>query len=171
MRRMMLATMIGGAGLVLCSATSAHAQKTRKCSGSEPDSSWMLLSPVYRDCDVDKPAKMRGSPPRLNYQPSPSGMRDQCWVAAFEFVIDTTGRIEPTTVLALPGNDVDLQEAVMATFDRMKWEPAKKDGQPVRQLHAYRMTAGVVVRAVQVSSGRPGSVPIPPGPPPRAPKC
>lgn len=158
--------------LILVCASPARAQKSKKCTGSLPDSAWMLLSPVYRDCEVDKPAKLRGSPPRLNFQPNFTGIpRDQCWVAAFEFVVDTNGVIEPGTVQAMPGNEPDLQDAVAAVLDRMKWEPAKLDGQRVRQLLAYRMVSGVTVRTVQVSSGRSGAVPAPPPPPPRPPKC
>ncbi len=151
--------------------STAQAQKQKTCHGTLPDSAYMETSPVYRDCDVDKPTKIKGNAPRVNYQPNFSGVpRDQCWAAGFEFVVDTNGVYERETVRTSPGNEPDLEDAVRATLDQLRFEPARRDNAKVRQVYVHRFVTGVVVRAVATTRGG-AAVPGPPPAPVRPPKC
>lgn len=152
--------------LATCVATPAMAQKGKgKCTGTAPDSVMLLSGVVYRDCDVDKPAKRKGGEPKFRFQPNGGGVpRESCYTAEFQFVIDTTGTIEPASVRPSPTNDRDLEEAVSAVLGTMRFEPARLGQEPVRQVSTYRATVGVMVRTV---SSRPGPPSISSSRPPR----
>lgn len=150
--------------LVTGVSSTATAQKgKRPCTGAVPDSLAPTVTPIYRDCDVDKPAKLKGQP-RISYQPSTAtGMpRQNCMVAEFDFVVDTLGRPEMSTVHARPTNDRDLEDAVSAVLPQLRYEPAQLDNHPVRQVTMYRSTVGVMTRVVSSRGISPPSSPRPP---------
>jgi hypothetical protein len=143
--------------LILC-AGSLSAQKTKRdCLGDPPDSAWSARLPVYRNCEVDRAAEMRGTPPRANFEAPPGGMMGKCYKAEFQFVVDSLGAVEQSTVRTRATNDKELEEAVRATLPMFKFAPAELAGRPVRQVFVYKSTVSVVVRAA--SSGPPPSSP------------
>ena len=108
-------------------AIPVEAQKRKdKCAGLPPDSVELAGGMVYRDCDVDKPAKLRSNEPRIAFRPQTSGIpRSRCYAAEFQFVVDTLGDVELPTVRPNPSNDRDLESAIVAEWTRLKFQPAR----------------------------------------------
>ena len=150
------------AGLLLTSAASGQKPK-RKCTGTAPDST--LVVRVYRDCDVDEPAKIRGSVPNPDMTSlSGSDFHSGCLRTEVEFIVDTLGVPELSSVHAHPGNDRGLEQAVLLTLRDLRYYPAQLAGRPVRQLVLYKVSMKAAVR-VTTSSGAPvGLPPTRPGP-------
>lgn len=135
-------------GLLLCVAllvpSGAGAQRPRRCSGSVPDSATSFAGPVYRDCEVDRAARRKGGEPRLAMSTvGTTGLREGCYYAELEFVIDTTGAIETSSVRVTRSEMRELLEATRESMNQLRYEPAMKDGKPVRQVGVYRRTIGI----------------------------
>ncbi len=148
--------------LLLVVGTRSDAQDKRRCEKTPVDST-NPAAPVYRDCHVEKKARTRGTPPRSTFTPPPNG--PNCYRAAYEFVVDTTGRPEMNTVKRVSTTDDAFGVATEATIVGLLYEPARLAGAPVRQLVEYEMRASVS-RVVTTGGGRPGS-----GSMPRRPLC
>lgn len=136
------------------------AQKNNRCSGTPIDST-MVAGPVYQDCQVDKPAKLRGPPPKPNWSPGTSEISNgRCFRAEFQFIVDEMGNVLPGSVQVSSSNNPSFEDAVRGTLLQLRYDPAKLDDRPVRQVVVYKQTAAVIVR-VSSSPTR--------GAPPRAP--
>lgn len=143
-------------------ADSAFAQRQRgACTGEPTDSVTMAVTPIYRDCEVDRPAKVR-SAIRPFFRPASSGLGTQCYRTELEFVVNAEGRPELDDVRVVSGNSPDLAEAVRAALLSVQYDPAILDGQPVRQ--RVRLKWSVATRVVRTRAG----APVDPG---RAPRC
>jgi TonB family protein len=51
-----------------------------------------------------------------------------------QYVVDTTGRVDTSTIDVMSSDDVRFTESVRAALGAMRFRPAKRDGKPVRQL-------------------------------------
>lgn len=61
-----------------------------------------IADQVLQDCQVDRPAKLRGSLPRANWTPNPSEISTgRCFQAEFQFVVDQSGLPEVATIQTL----------------------------------------------------------------------
>ena len=92
-------------------------------------------------------------------------MRDACYSAAIEFVVDEAGTPEMDDARVLRTNSPSFAQAVVAAVAQWHYKPAFRDGVPVRQIVSEKMTMStrvVVVRA--------GDLPRPPTPT-HAPVC
>jgi len=162
-------------GLIVLASTvvsaSARAQNSSsQCTGTEPDSTLTAALPLYRDCDVDKPARPKGRPPRLSLTSRHAG--DGCIAAEFDIIVDTLGIPEPVILRADKENDSEMADAVRASLASLRFEPAKLGGRPVRQVVVYRQTAfvgKVLVKLQQIGSMPRGAPPT--GRPPLVPAC
>src|SRR5689334_8415083 len=136
-----------------------HAQKKKgRCSGSEPDSLWLRQGPVYRDCEVDHKAEQRGPEPQVNFTPRPQDpTRGACYRVELEFVVDTVGRLELSTVRSRSSTDAEFEAAVRASLPELHYAPARLGDRPVRQLVVYKVGVAVVPFAVPA-----GATPEPP---------
>ena len=155
-------------------ASPLEGQKGKgKCSEMPADSTIDSTGgAVYRHCDVDHPAKLRGSEPRIDFRPSTFGVpRSRCYAAEFQFIVDTLGAVDMQTVRAGAANDRDLQEAVMPILANLKYDPARLTDRPVRQIVTYRRTISVVVSVVRTSSATGGAPPSGRPPMSRPPRC
>lgn len=113
-------------------------------------------APVYQACQVDREAKPRGNPPRLDWSPPTSDLHDgACFRADFRFVVDTLGFPEAGTILDGSSNNATFQQAVKDGIPMMRYEPAQLNGAPVRQVVAYHQS--VAVRRVVAPSPYGGS--------------
>lgn len=147
--------------LMLSLATVLEAQDKRgRCSGTPVDSA-VISGVVYRDCDVDRPARRRGTAAsRINWNPSPSEVAGgRCFRADFQFVVDSLGAIEPLTVRLVSSNSPGFAEAVRASLTGLRFEPARLGNAPVRQLVVHEERAAIRVAVSGAPSGG--------GPPPR----
>lgn len=142
--------------LAMCSNPLA-AQKVKRCPGTPIDTS-AIAGPVYRDCQVDKPAKLRGTPPRPKWSPSTSEVSDgRCFRAAFRFIVDESGAILPGTIEVSSSNNAGFENAVRGTLFQLQYDPAMLDGQPVRQVVTHKQSMGI--RVVVSSSPTRGAAP------------
>ena len=140
-----------GMGILFClvlAATPLAAQTSkRRCTGEAPDSALLQSGPVYRDCEVDKPARLRTVDLPLDYNPTTGGLgTTRCLRAEFQFVVDTIGRVEPATVRPGNSNDRGLENAVRGNLGQLRYEPARKDGAKVRQVVVFARAVSPIAR-------------------------
>lgn len=141
--------------LALMSSPVAAQRSRRKCPDMPVDSGPGGV-PAYQACQVDREARPRGSPPRLEWNPPTSGLRDgSCMRADFTFVVDTLGVPDPLTIRDVTATSIDFQQAVRDVIPRLRYEPAQLNGAPVRQIVAYRQSVGIRVVISSSPSGRP----------------
>lgn len=151
--------------VVTAAPAAAQPRRGGRCTGEARDSSTMATAPVYRDCEVDRTAKVSNSI-RPNFQPDQYGARSSCFRTELEFVVDTGGRPEMAVVQVVSDNSRELTDAVKQVLPTLRYEPAMRDGQAVRQLVRYKTS--VAVRTVVSSSASGG---YPSGASSRRPNC
>lgn len=140
--------------VVLCSGLEAQ-RRTDRCTGTPVDP-LVVVGPVYRDCDVDRPARLRGNPPRLNWTPSGSDLVDgRCFRAEFQFIVDTLGVPDLSTLQAVSSNNGDYAEAVRASLSVLRYEPARLDGRPVRQIVVHNPSMAIRISSTASRPVRP----------------
>jgi len=150
----LLLALLGAFALV----PSTEAQERKgKCTGEPPDSAWFAAGPVYRDCEVDRKADLRGGAPRLGFPSGDLVPRKECYRASLDFVVDERGQPEMQTVRPVPGNDRELEDAMRAVLPSLQYRPAEREGVAVRQLVVYATKVAVSVTATR-SGGQPSPI-------------
>ncbi len=144
-----------------CASSGAHADS--RCGLTAADSIYAGRMPVYRACGVDHEATLVSTSVHPDFRPEP-GSRVGCFVADLEFVVDTTGRVEPGTTRVVRQNNGEFADAVAAIVSRLRYTPATLYGAPVRQITALTQRLSIV--EVLVPAGSP-----PPRPTTRPPTC
>lgn len=149
--------------LMFLTPVALHAQRSKRgCPDATTDSLPVALR-VYQPCQVDREAKQRGASPRLDWTPPLGDLRDGgCFRAEFQFVVDTLGMPEDATAREVSSNNTGFAQAVRDAIPRLRYEPARLAGGPVRQLVTHRQTVGM-----RVVVGTPGSAMAPSARPPR----
>jgi hypothetical protein len=117
------------------------------------DSSFALGTPVFRECGVDRQARPRGAPPRMDFEPRPP-MRD-CYSAAVAVVVDERGSTVPATAKVIRTTDPEFAVALLNAIPTWRFAPAQKDGMPVKQV----VEIGRVAMPRVVRSDRPMTPP------------
>ncbi len=158
--RMRLA-IITACSIVSACATTTHASRAA-CDLAPSDSVFARGRPVYRECSVDRRARFvqTGVAPVFR----PSNPRAGCYTATLTFVVDSTGKPETATA-QVRSNDADFGQSLLAVLGRWKYEPAIKNGVPVRQIVTSEQKAATVVVVVPAGSAPPS------GRPRNAPPC
>lgn len=119
--------------LVTAACTSAKsATRPEACSLTPRDSAYLATGPVYRACEVDKPATVAQAVTTFSFQPTPG--RTTCYTAELEFVVDTLGSPEVGTVHVVSALDRDFAATIIATLRDWRYDPAQLGGHPVRQI-------------------------------------
>ena len=116
------------------------------------DSMFLVRGAVYRACDVDVAARVHPTTQHPDIEPT-SGAG--CMSAEFEFVVGTDGIPEGDALRLVSSNNPSFAQAVRRFIPTLRYAPATKDGQPVRQLVHY---GSMVVTRVS----RSGAMPPPP---------
>lgn len=112
------------------------------CEGARPDSLVSAVPPIYRECDVTRKAERRGREPVLDFNPVPSSLpEDRCLHATFTFLVDSTGSVEPATILFQQTNFAAFAAAVAKSLAELRYRPAEREGRRVRQRVVYRRTS------------------------------
>ena len=125
----------------------AEAQQSEsRCEGSPPDSLWLASSRVYRNCEVDKKAKKHSNDPALD----PDILRGEkpqgrCLRVELEFVVDTTGQPEPSTVRLRSTDSPALARTIIAMLSELQFTPARLAGRPVRQIVLYKRSVATII--------------------------
>jgi hypothetical protein len=147
--------------IALCSGCAARTAKSLAC---EPVPAEFALAgeTVYRDCSVDRKARLSTVLPRLQYTPSTG---QTCARVVLDVVVDSTGRPVPGTARVIRATDPNFGLAVLNSVDDMRYEPALKAGRPVPQL--VRVERAFTSVMVAVPAGTPASSVRPPRRPPR----
>ena len=161
MRRtaLLACTMLASLLLAAADAGAQAAADGGKCSVAEIDAARYGAGPVYRDCDVDRAAKLKKqSRPRADL---PDDV--PCAIAELEFAVDETGRPVEGTALVVETNLPALAEATARSLGEWRYEPAMKGGAAVRQAVRARVARSNEKRPFVVA--RPGE-----RPPPRKPE-
>ncbi len=142
MGRILLAAILGGSLLVAAPPGPVLPQEREKCP-AEPPPPRGRPGPgrVYRDCEVDRAARLR-SEGRLEFTPAAPGQgRDwRCEEAELTFVVDTAGQHEPGTIRIVATTNLEFAAAVVGHLSTVRYRPALLAGKPVRQAVVYRKT-------------------------------
>jgi len=142
--------------LLVFASTSLQAQSTEQRCSETPIDSTNPSSPVYKACHVDRRAKLRSTGIRPSFTSAVGVTSPTCYRASFEFVVDTSGNPELATVRRLSSTDPVYAGAVEATIRSFRFEAARLDNTPVRQVTRYesRMSITIAVSAgVQPGAG------------------
>ncbi len=92
--------------------------------------------PLFTEASVQVPARLVAD---STVRPRPvSTQRDSANVVSF--VVDTTGRVEPSTLVALHVADSSLFRRVQNNIGRWRYEPARASGCRVRQVVIVSIT-------------------------------
>ncbi len=148
------------AALGLASPAAAQSKK-KNCPDPVADSTTGLM--VYQKCHVDREAKPKGNPPRMDWNPNQSDMRDgACFSAEYRFIVDTTGLPIVSSIKRVRASNSDFGDAVQQQVEGMRYEPAMLEGRPVPFETVYR-TSAAIRRVVSSSPGgaRPPSGRVP----------
>jgi hypothetical protein len=107
----------------------------RKCSVTAVDTLHYGSAQVYRDCDVDQPAtKKRGLSPSYMFSGDSS-----CVTADVEFLVDESGQPVIETARVIAASSARFGEASIRGLKNWRYDPARKDGVPVRQVVRERV--------------------------------
>jgi hypothetical protein len=105
------------------------------CVPTRLDSAWLAAGTVYRDCDVDRPARLLNPTVPTNYLP-PADVIQRCLTALIYVVVDTHGTPELSTARIARTNAPEFARALLRTAQSWLFQPALKRGVPVRQVVA-----------------------------------
>jgi hypothetical protein len=153
--------------IVIGCATAAQSGNRTTCALTPLDSMHLASGPLYRECAVDRPARLLTRDVRLDFDPAPATGTPACYRAEIEVIVDTAGVPEAETARLLQATDVDFGEAVLRTVPALRYRPARKDGAAVRQVVQQARALAVVPFSTTVIGARP--VPPPPSTPPTNP--
>jgi hypothetical protein len=129
-----------------CGASRSSASRESGCPLTQQDSVFLARGPVYRSCAVSPAAKLVPTSRVIDYRPSrPS---NSCSSVEVEMVVDTLGRVESQTAQVLRTNDRAWADAVVASLSTWRYEPARLEGRPVRQIVLERPIMSSIVVAV-----------------------
>jgi hypothetical protein len=127
------------------------------CGLRPSDSSFAAGGPVFRDCAVDAKAQALNPSARIDFQPPRGG--GNCYSAEVEFVVNTAGFPETNTARLVRANDQSFGDAVLSAVRTWRYQPARKDGKPVRQIVDERRTAQTAVVVVPAGGSLPSRPP------------
>ena len=152
--------------LGLLASACAHAgdgSPREDCVLAPSDSVFLRTGPVFRDCAVDKRARLLEPSVRIDYRPNvtPRPGSTDCYHAEVLLVVNPDGSPEVGTARLERTNEAGFGQAVLASIPNWRYEPAEKSGQSVRQIVRERR-----VFAVAVTVSRVGQTARPPPPPP-----
>ena len=88
--------------------------------------------PTFTEEEVDEPVRMLGRLPRL---PLSNALLDawQPQSAVLDFVVDTTGQIDPCSVEVRAATHPDFRDAILAVVPQLRFTIARRGGKLVRQ--------------------------------------
>jgi hypothetical protein len=133
------------------STTSSKASDDSRCQLSRADSAYLKGGPVYRDCAVDQPAKALRSDVMPNFTPSSLPTRvnnTKCFTAELEFVVDERGIPDAETARIVSTSDPGFAKAWLDVVPNLRFQPAVKDGSPVRQIVRSKQKSAIVMQPV-----------------------
>jgi TonB family protein len=124
-------------------ATASRARHRGERSGARKDQPFgpapFLAEKVYSVLQVDQMVERYPSSTAPVYPPELSAQGKEGKVDA-TYVVDTIGRVDTTTIQVLQSDDPRFTESVRTALGEARFRPAKRAGQPVRQLVQQRFS-------------------------------
>ena len=154
------------AALTACASSANRAETaggdaSKDACGLRPqDSTFAVLGPVFRDCQVKTKAVLLTKDIRPDFRPPTTNSKSgSCYSAELEYVVNEKGEVETKTARVVRTTDPALADAVISILPQWKFEPAKLNGVAVRQIVSdkYSMQTQVVTVVVPAGSGPPPS--------------
>jgi len=107
---------------------------------------------------AQKPIELAKS---LNYvYPRNAKLANQSGSALVQFVVDTTGKAKPESIICVNATYKDFAEAAMSAVKLMEFHPAELEGHKIEQLVQYpidfKLNAVLPVKPFEVPTRRPG---------------
>lgn len=146
--------------LIAAACASAGGPRLANCDAEPGDSVFAAGGPVYHDCAVDRKATLSNRP-TIDFRPATVG--NACFSADLQFVVGANGRPETATARVIRSTNQAFADAVLQSLGSWRYDPAVRNGEPVREIVTEHRTAAVAVVIVKQ-----GDVPRPPD---RAPQC
>ena len=141
-----------------CASAGGKSAQRKECELSDRDSAFAVGGPVYRDCAVDRAARLLAIDRHPDFRPTGTP-RTTCYSADLEFVVDSTGKPETRMARIVRASDQGYAESVLATLNSWKYEPAVRDHRPVRQIVTSHQTLSTMVVVVPAGSPLPSRPP------------
>lgn len=140
-------------------AQAGEPAASQRCVPANVDPSFAAFGTVLRNCDVDRPARVTVQP-RFDYTEVTAMTASrrpvtQCHSAVLEFVVDESGNPIVASARVVRSTSAEVASAVKRMLPGLRYEPALKDGRPVRQLATFGHGTAMVVRAGPGAPGRP----------------
>ena len=133
---------IGLTLLAACAGGGARAERAAEgCDLRPGDVVFAQIGPVYRDCAVDRRVRTLSRGVMVDFRPDRVG----CYSATVEFVVDTLGFPEVGTARVVRSTDPAFAQSAVAMLSRLKYEPARRGGMPVRQITTIEPKVSMVV--------------------------
>jgi TonB family protein len=124
-------------------ATASRARRRGERSGAPKDQPFgpvpFLPERVYSALQVDEMVQRDASSAAPVYPPELSAQGKEGKVDA-TYVVDTVGRVDTTTIQVIQSDDSLFSESVRTALGKALFRPAKRAGQPVRQLVQQRFS-------------------------------
>ncbi len=157
MRRVPASRSIMQCALVVIGAACATAGRSptpagETCPLTASDSAFTAKGPLYRECAVDREARLIGKALEPDFDRS---RLRTCVSVDLEFVVGVDGAPEIETVRAVKSTNSDFAVAVIKTLEKWKYEPALIAGAPVRQIVTVRREASSGRVPFTVAAGPP----------------
>lgn len=141
-----------------CASAGGKSARRVGCDLSDRDSLFAVIGPVYRDCAVDRAARLQTTQTHPDYRPTTP--RSTCYSADVEFVVDSKGRPEMPSIQVVRANDQGFAESVLAMVRAWTFEPAVRDGTPVRQIVTSHQVMSTVTVVVPKGTSPPSGPPV-----------
>lgn len=126
-------------GLILLLPATAIAQdkdkKEKECAPVPAE--FLSDGEVFRDCAVDKPARVSRQP-RIDFQSLTPRGSTACMMAVVDLVVDEAGTVLPGSARLVETNDRAYAEQLLAVIHTTRFQPAKKGDVAVKQLYRYK---------------------------------
>jgi hypothetical protein len=141
--------------LIAACSSATKTSSFDKCAALPSDSIYAGLKPAYRPCGLTSQATAITPRATPNYVPAPGARMPACTSVELEFVVGDDGVVEGKTVHVLRTTNTEYAEAVMAVVPSWRYQPAMKDGTPVRQIVNDKATLQTQVVVSQKGSPPP----------------
>jgi hypothetical protein len=151
-KRSVIAVMVMTMVSACASAGAKPGAHRTDCGLTDSDAIFAVGGLVYHDCAVDRAAHLTASnhpdfrPPTTN---------TACYSVDIEFVVDTAGRPETETARVVSTTDQPFAQSVLASLKDWKFNPAIRDGMPVRQIMSSHQAMQVGRVTVPAGAARP----------------
>lgn len=147
------AVLLAAISIACTGAGRTPASRLAACGLADSDSAFLRTGMVYRDCAVDRRARLLTTNIHPDYRPTPP--RTMCYSADLEFVVDASGSPETRTARVVRTNDQGYAESLVATLGSWTYQPAMKDAAPVRQIVIEHQFMAIMVAIVRAGSPPP----------------